>query len=153
MVNFSSSNAGTWFYFNDDDPEQGGVCLRELSTEEATRIEKLTVKVKRKYIRGNMVEVREEDAKQSARLTWDYCIVDWSNVYLDGKPVECTAENKLKLMKCIDFAKFVSECIEKLVETNRALEEARLKNSESISSGNTKSPPAKSAKSSTETKD
>jgi len=83
-----------------------------------------------------MVDVTEKNTEMETRLIWDYCIVDWKNVQLDGEDVPCTTENKVKLMKqCLDFAKFVTTCIDELAETNKALEEARLKNSESTSNG------------------
>ena len=135
MANFNSSNPGQWYYFDESNPELGGVCLRELSAHEMTRIQKITVKERRKVISGKVVQVQDENTELSNRLTWDYCITDWKNVQLDGKDLECTTENKVKMMKCIDFAKFISECLSNLVSTNRTLEEARLKNSGTISNG------------------
>lgn len=149
MPNFSSKNSGQWYYFDDSNPDVGGICLRELSADEANRIEKLTVKHKRKPIRGVMVDVPEEDTKTASRLTWDYCIVDWNNIQLDGQTVECNSENKSKMMKCTDFAKFIGDCITELVETNKTLEEARAKNSESSSSGKSKSQAVRRAQNST----
>jgi len=135
MVDFSSKNEGRMFYFNDDDHEQGGVGLRELGIEEGKRIEKLTVKHKRKPRAGRMQETTDVDAKTASHMTWDYCITEWKGVLLDGKELECTGENKQLMMKCTDFCKFVTDCIEELVSVNDTLEGARSKNSESSSSG------------------
>ncbi len=135
MLDFSSKNEGKWFYFNDDDHEQGGVCLRELGIEEAKRIEKITVKHKRKPRAGRMQETTDVDEKTASIMTWDYCITEWSNVGLDGKEVECTGPNKQAMMKCTDFCKFVTDSIEDLVTVNDTLEGARAKNSDSSSSG------------------
>ena len=149
MIDFSSSNEGTWFLFNEENKEAGGICLRELGTEEAARIEKLTIKHKRKPVRGVVVDVIEENSKLATRLTWDYCIVAWKNIQLDGKEVECNTENKVKLMGCTDFAKFMGDCITELVETNKTLEEARAKNSMSSSSGKHKNQAVTTASNST----
>lgn len=143
--NFNSKNVGTWFYFDESNLDAGGIRLRELSAGEAARIEKLTVKHRRKPVRGAMVDVAQEDSKTATRLTWDYCIVDWKNVQLDGQEMECNTENKLKMVSCTDFAKFIGDCITELVETNKTLEETRAKNEGSSLSGKSKSQIAKPA--------
>jgi len=135
-INFSSKNEGKWFHFDEDDHDKGGVCLRELGIEEAKRIEKITVKVKRRPHAGRMQETSDIDAKTASHMTWDYCITNWKGIQLDGKEQECTGENKQAMMKCTDFCKFVTDCIENLVSVNETLENARLKNSESSSGGN-----------------
>lgn len=135
MIDFSSKNEGKWFYFNEDDHTQGGVCLRELGIEEAKRIEKLTVKHKRKPHAGRMQETTDVDTKTASYMTWDYCITEWSGVSLDGKEMECIGVNKQAMMKITDFCKFVTDAIEELVSVNDTLEEARSKNSESSLSG------------------
>lgn len=142
MPNFKSENPGTWFYFNSDDESKGGVRLRELSTDEYDRIERLTVKTKKKVIRGVPVDDKKEDAKLASRLRWDYCITDWKEVYLDGKLLDCDTENKVKMMKVIDFVKFVVDSLNELVDVNRSLEEVQLKNSGSSSNGSSESPTA-----------
>jgi len=145
MPNFKSENPGTWFYFNPDNESAGGVCLRELSVDEVDRIERLTVKTKKKVSRGVVVEDKKEDTKMASRLRWDFCIVDWSEVSLDGKQLECTTENKVKMMKVTDFVKFIVDSLNELVEANESIEKARLKNSKSSSDGSLESPTAESA--------
>lgn len=144
MPNFSTKNEGVWFYFDKEHPDLGGICLRELTSEEAARIDKITVKHKRKVVRGAMVDVPEEDAKTATRLTWDYCITDWKNIQLDGEDMECNTENKVKMMNCIGFAKFMGDCITDLIGANKAIEEARVKNLQSSSSGRLRSQAAMS---------
>jgi hypothetical protein len=144
MPNFDSKNEGVWFYFDPENESVGGVCLRELTPEENLRIEKLTTKTKRKFTRGQLVEDTRVDEKLTWRLRWDYCIVDWSNVSLDGHPLECDTDNKVKMMNVTDFIKFVVEALNELVDSNKVLEEARVKNSGSSSSGNSESPTAES---------
>jgi len=145
MPNFKSENLGIWFYFNSDDESKGGVRLRELSTDEYDRIERLTVKTKKKVIRGVPVDDKKEDSKLASRLRWDYCITDWKEVYLDGKLLDCDTENKVKMMKVIDFVKFVVDSLNELVDVNRSLEEVQLKNSGSSSNGSSESPTATTA--------
>lgn len=145
MPNFKSENPGTWFYYNSEDESQGGVCLRELSTDEHQRIEKLTVKTKKKFKHGAAYDVKEVDEKLAAKLQWDFCIVDWSKTSLDSQELECNSENKVKMMKVIDFVKHVVDSLNDLTDANKSLEEARLKNSESSSNGNLTSPTAEPA--------
>lgn len=135
MPNFSSKNPGTWFYYNPDDESQGGVCLRELSTDEYERIERLTIKKKRKFKHGAPYEDIEEDKKLASKLRWDYCITDWTKTSLDGQELECKSENKTKMMKVIDFVKHVVDSLNELVDANKILEELRVKNSPSSSNG------------------
>lgn len=140
MPNFKSENPGTWFYYDPDDESQGGVCLRELSTDEHARIERLTVKKKKKFKRGVPYDDVQTDEKLASKLRWDFCIVDWKKTCLDGQELECNSENKVRMMKVIDFVKHVVDSLNELVDTNKSLEEARLKNSESSSNGNSEEP-------------
>jgi len=133
MINFDTKNEGTWFYFDEDNHDAGGICLRELSSEEYQKIEKLTVKTKQKFSHGNSYSAITTNEELAAKMRWDYCIVNWAEVQIDGIEVECNTENKVKLSKTLGFIKFVSPCLEKLTETNNALEEARVKNSETLS--------------------
>lgn len=137
MVNFSSKNEGTWFYFDDDDHDKGGVSLRELSTDQIEQIERITVKTKKKFKRGVAYDDVTTNEKLANKLRWDYCIVDWKNIALDGSELECTRDNKEKMMKVIDFIAWLADQIEKLTEMGGAIEEARLKNSENTSSSDT----------------
>lgn len=143
MPQFSSKNEGQWFYFDPSNEDLGGVCLRELSTEEHTRIEKLTIKHKKKIMRGVLVDDATTNEKLESKLRWDYCITGWKEVVLDNQSLECNSENKVKMMKVTDFVKFVADSLGEIVDTNKALEEARLKNSESSSSDSSKNLTAK----------
>lgn len=135
MANFSSENKGTWFFFDELDESLGGVCLRLMSPDEEDRIERLTVKKKQKPSRGVMMEVKTVDSKMKDRLTYDAWITDWKNVELNNKPVSCTTENKVAMMRVTDFARFVVDNILNLSETNKTIEEAKAKNLESSSGG------------------
>jgi len=128
MPNFDSTNQGTWFYFDPTNEKLGGTCLRELTPDEFNRIERLTVKKRKKIKRGVAYDDIETDERLASKLRWDFCITDWKEVNLDGQGLECTTENKVKMMKVTDFVKHVVDSLETLVETNKALEEARVKN-------------------------
>lgn len=136
MLNFKSENKGTWFYFDPTDESAGGVCLRELTTEEYENIEKLTVKTSKKFKRGQWVEDKKVNEKLASKLRWSYCITDWNKVALDGVELDCTNDNKVKMMKVLDFVKHVVDSLNELVDSNKSIEESKLKNSESSSNDN-----------------
>lgn len=135
MINFSTENEGTWFYFDENNHEAGGVCFRELSTEKYNEIQRLTVKKTKKFKHGVAYDDEQVNERLADKLRWRYCIVDWKNISIDGNPAECNDENKSKVLKITDFVKFAVDCIEKLTEENKSLEEARVKNSESSPDG------------------
>jgi len=144
MPQFNSANTGTWFYFDSTNEDLGGVCLRELSTEENRRIERMTIKKRKKVKRGIAYDDPAVDEKLSSKMRWDFCITDWKAVELDGQPLECNAENKVKMMKVTDFVKHIVTSLEILVEANATIEEARVKNLPISSSDNVKNPTVKS---------
>ena len=133
-VNFGSKNEGTWFYFIDGD-ETAGVCLRVIGVEEHEKIEKMTVKHKTKFSHGVKYDDEQVNERMASKMRWNYCIVDWKGIQIDGVDVECNSENKARLVKITNFIKFAADCLEKLNEANDEIEEARLKNSETSSSG------------------
>jgi len=137
MLDLNSDNKGKWFYFDPDNPKAGGVCLRELTTDENLRIEKLTVTKKRKFKRGAWIEDTTTNEELASKLRFDFCIVDWKEVAIDGRKVECTKDNKVLAMKIINFVKIILESLEELTDSNEALKEARLKNSPTTSHGKT----------------
>lgn len=145
MPEFSSKNDGQWFYYDSDNESLGGVCLRELSPDEFNRIERLTVKHKKKIMRGVLVDDAVTDEKLASKLRWDYCIVDWKETSLDGQLLECNSKNKVRMMKVTDFVKHVADSLGELVDVNKSLDEARAKNLESSSSDSSKSPTARHA--------
>ncbi len=128
MINFNSKNEGQWFYFDESDHNQGGICLRELSTDQLDGIEKLTVTRTKKFKHGVAYDDTVTNKVLASKLRWRYCIVDWKDIQIDGVDAECNDENKVTLVKITDFVKFIVDCLEKLTETNIALEEARAKN-------------------------
>ena len=119
-------NPGTWF-----DLDGGGrICLHSLSTEEAIAISKKTTKPKVEYKNNQRFAYEEVDEDKQFSLMWDAVIVDWEGVETaDRKPLECTTDNKLKLMrKSPVFARTVRGFLEKLTELEAADKEEEVKN-------------------------
>ena len=142
MPQFSSANEGTWFNYVPEDESLGGVCLRELTTEEQDRIERMTTKKRKKFRRGIAYDDIEVDEKLASKMRWDFCITGWKETRLDGQQLECTTDNKVKMMNVTDFVKHVVDSLETLVDANKSLEEIRVKNSGSSSNGNADQPVA-----------
>ena len=135
MINFNSKNEGEWFQFIEGNEEAGSICLRVIGPEQYREIERLTVKTRKKVKKGVAYDDVTTNEKLAAKLRWRYCIVDWKNIQLDGVDLECTDENKVKLVENMDFLTIVGDFLEKLTEQNVALDEARLKNSGTSSDG------------------
>ncbi|MCK5604309.1 hypothetical protein KAR91_20640 [Candidatus Pacearchaeota archaeon] len=144
MINFSSKNEGTWFYFDESDESFGGICLRLMTPAEEDKLEKLTVKKKQKPSRGMVMEIKTVDEKLKNSMMYDAWIVDWTNIQLDGKNMSCNVENKQKMMTITDFARFVIDSVLSLSENNKTIEEAAAKNLLSSSDGKKKNLTAKS---------
>jgi len=136
MINFKSENKGVWFYFDETQQDLGGICLRMPTSAEYDDIRRLTVRAgKPDYHRGQRYETEKINEKLSQKLSLRKFIVDWKGIQLDGQPIECTDENKEKMVQIPDFQLFLGDCLEKLTETNKTIEEARVKNSETTVDG------------------
>ena len=98
---------GTWFYFDEENEDEGGVCIRLISNDELDRI---IIFYKLTGIEKPIVKKKIEE------LIWDYVITDWKNVLVSGTEVDCTKENKVKLMKDPDFANFIVKSLEILLD-------------------------------------
>jgi hypothetical protein len=114
MANFNPENTGTWFYFDESDESQGGICVRTITLSELTRIDKITVSKKDKFKAGVRYEEVKVDEKTANEMRYDYIICDWNNVCISGSEVECTKENKIKLMNDPNFVNFVLKSIDEL---------------------------------------
>lgn len=118
-------NPGVWFRFDEDDPDSGRICIRVLNPAKVQEIEKATSKEKWEWRQGQKFKVAPDvDEAKRDQMLWDYCIVDWEKLEDDdGKPLECTPENKLGLMKTNpNFFAFVNACISEL---NRGLDQIK----------------------------
>ena len=140
MIDFNSKNEGTWFYFDEENPDLGGVCLRLPTSAEYEEIRGITVHAgKPDYHRGVRYETEKINQKLQTKLSLRKFIVGWKDVSLDGEELECNNDTKEKMIKIQDFQLFIGDCIEKLVEGNKTIEAARLKNFESSVDGDSES--------------
>jgi hypothetical protein len=118
-------NPGVWFRFDEDDPSSGRICIRVLNPAMVQEIDKATSKEKWEWRQGQKFKSPPDiDEPKRDRMLWDYCIVSWERLEDDdGKPLECTLENKVKLIKeNPNFFAFVNACISEL---NRELEQVK----------------------------
>ena len=123
-------NPGVWFVFDENDPKSGRICIRVMNSAKGLEIDKATSKKRTEYRQGQRFEVSDIDDKKRSQLFWDYVIVDWERLEDDdGNPIECTSENKYKLMlENVGFASYVGACIAKMNENYEAQRESVEKN-------------------------
>lgn len=119
-------NPGTWF----DLPDEGRICIKNLSLEDSDEIRVKTVKKTVEYKNGSRYEAENIDEKKASDMTWDKMIVDWEKIYdAKGDEVKCTRENKIKLLRgSPSFATCVMDCFKKLNIAVDAETEAETKN-------------------------
>ena len=124
-------NPGAWFYFDEANPTSGRICLRVLNAAKRQEIAKATEKRRVEYKQGTRFEFMEVDEDKRTSLMWDYCIIGWENLTEDdGTPIECTTENKIKLMmENIGFASFVGSCLSRINDSIDMIKDATSKNS------------------------
>jgi hypothetical protein len=114
--NLSKLNPGTWFWFDEKNPDNGGVCLRVVSRKKMEEIKEATMTITYEYRSGQRYENRDVDRQAWERMLWDYVIVDWKNLINDdGSKILCDADNKYKLMsEHPGFAAFVQDKLDEL---------------------------------------
>lgn len=115
--NLNELNPGTFFFFDEDNPEEGGVEMRLATAGVIEEIEKKVTKKKIIWKRGQKFEDVTRDEKLYSDLLWDYVIVDWKGIIDDstGEEIPCTKENKSVLMRgSVKFSAFIGDCIEQL---------------------------------------
>ncbi len=115
------NDKGTWFYFNEEDESQGGICLRVMPEQKRLEINKRINSPKTKIKKGVSYVEENINLKLMIGLLLDYHILDWSNIVVDGEEVECTYENKSMLNNDPAFSHFVDAKVEKLQEKIEAL--------------------------------
>ena len=130
----SNLNKGARFFWDKGEKDEW-VELRALPIDELKKIRKQCVKKGIEYKnnkRGviNRIEFEETNEDLFNELMWDYVITAWRVVDPKGKEIPCTKANKLALMGgSIEFAKWVTESLEKLNEDGATIQEAEAKNS------------------------
>jgi CRISPR/Cas system-associated protein Cas7 (RAMP superfamily) len=123
-------NPGVWFKFDEKDPESGEICIRPVNASKRREMLKKCIKDCVEYKKGQRFEYQETNDDLYSELLWDYVITDWRSLEDDeDKPIECTKENKVKLMlENIGFAHFVGSCMEIVNEDIEERSKAALKN-------------------------
>lgn len=123
-------NPGVFFPFDEFENAGDGVEIRLASAEIMEIINKKCTKKRVEFRRGQRYEVIEEDEKKRSNMLWDYVILNWKGLEdQEGNPIECTTENKIKLMRgSVKFSGFIGDCIEKLSESSSNLKEESEKN-------------------------
>lgn len=115
--NLEDLNPGTWF---DYEPYVSRVCIRRVTQEDLQNIRKQCIEEIREYKQTrkhgpyHIVKDEKVDEIKLNELLCDHTIVDWEGFRNpDGSEIECTLENKVKLMgKSPDFYSFVDKCVE-----------------------------------------
>ncbi|WP_432736111.1 hypothetical protein [Maridesulfovibrio sp. FT414] len=128
--NLENLNPGTWFNFDDSNPESGRICVRRLNAATGKRLSRECTSTVRKFSKGKPYEVSEFNEDQFDLRFYDYVIVDWEGVEDEnGTPIPCTAENKKVLaQESIFFQGLIAEAMEKLEIEQAEKEEAAEKN-------------------------
>ncbi|GAG19376.1 unnamed protein product [marine sediment metagenome] len=128
--NMEDLNPGAWFYFNESDHDDGKILLRVLTTGKLSEIREKSMETKVEYHNSNRHEFMVANDALRDEIIWDYCIIEWENLDDDeGVPIECTTENKLKLMNNHPtFSSFIESCLTRLNSQMEMLSEYREKN-------------------------
>ncbi len=150
MIIDFDAREGEWFTFfrsrinergeityDDPGPDAGRVCIRGLTPF----LKQQQAKRKRRYefVRNPGSRAMErvtyfeeptpEQAEKEADDLWDYVITGLENFFdRDGKPIECTRENKLRLMELPVFDRFIARCLQLLSESGVKAAEEQGKN-------------------------
>lgn len=119
-IDLNNLNPGTWFTI-----EGGGqVCVRVCAGGDYQAIYRQVVTIRSEIVFDSKTRqaqrLREEiiDHELLKHLLWDFCIVDWKDMY-DGheRPIPCTKEMKILLMDGYPkLSNFISACIDRLRE-------------------------------------
>lgn len=128
--NMKDLNPGAWFNFDDEDSATGKILIRVLNSERLAEIRNKTIKTNVEYRGDKRFEFQDIDHSARDRIIWDYCIVDWTDLVDDDEiPIECTTDNKIKLMnEHIGFSLFVESCLDKLNAQSEKMSEYSEKN-------------------------
>lgn len=103
--------------YEDSEPDAAEFCLRSMALffEERRKHRKRESKMVLNPTTRSMervtylVDLSPEEAEKENIDAWDFAILDWRNVYAaENKPLECNAENKMRLMKLPEFVRFVN---------------------------------------------
>ena len=137
ILNEQNLNPSVRFYFEDSEDEW--VELKLASEQDNKELfKRVGIKSEKKLVYNKserqMQYVRDIDASDSQQdkfneEVWDFSIYNWNLVTPDGKEIECTRENKVKLMrKSPKFASWIGDCLEKMREGLPKVKTEEIKN-------------------------
>ena len=127
---FSEDVEGTWFKYDENNPNSAEICLRNLKLEEINEMERLFSKKKVVFKKFGRYEFAETNSDKQNEYVWTHAIMAWKKV-LDGKGKlrPCNEEHILYLMyKVPSFSRWVSKSMRELNALEAELEETELKN-------------------------
>ena len=127
---FEEDTQGTWFKYDEENPNSAEICMRSLKLEEINEMERLFSKKKAVYKSTGRYEFVETNNDRQSEYVWIRVIMGWKKV-LDSKGKErpCDEENILYLMyKVPNFSRWVSKCMRKLNAIEGETEELEVKN-------------------------
>ena len=130
--NLDDLNPATRFFYRDSNGVETGewIELRICSGENLNSIYEQTRKKVAEYKRGIRYAYEDINTELEADLMHDYAIVDWRLLDDKDNEIPCNKENKSILMRgSVDFASFVTSCLQKLNDKYESFEEEREKNS------------------------
>ncbi|OPY78292.1 MAG: hypothetical protein A4E65_02315 [Syntrophorhabdus sp. PtaU1.Bin153] len=136
-IDMDNLNPAVWF----GDTPGKRVCLRLCSPEKVEEFREECTTTKKTAVlntqtkRMEIVEDCPFDKKKFSQLLHCYSIADWDLDDVNGNPIPCTDENKLKLMEVPKFVQFINECIEELAEQAGIRKKDEIKNFESSLGG------------------
>ena len=130
QIDTGNPNPGVTFYFDENDKEGGHIIVRVLNAE---KLQEITNRCRQKRVevkgspptRFEYLDYKKGGEDKEFELTWDYCIIDWSQVIdKNKKEIPCTSENKVHLMKqSPQVSGFVMDCVAKVNAAMRLKEE------------------------------
>jgi hypothetical protein len=124
---FKNLNPGVWFEYED---KSFSVEVRICAGQDLERIFKATQKTRVEYKRDSRFEYLDIDHDKRDEMMWDFIIIDWKGIEDGaGKPLPCTTENKVALMKgSVLFTNFIGECVELLSSDIKKIKVGKEKN-------------------------
>lgn len=122
MMNFET-NQGAWFEYVPGQPKQGRCKIRVPSMADLDAIYKTTrkkvVEFRPQFPRGPLQRLSwvEVDENAESDAIFDHGIMEWEKTGLDGVELDCTKENKIRLLtECPAFLKFYRDSCNALNE-------------------------------------
>jgi hypothetical protein len=129
-VDLSNLNPFTKCYFDEEKPEEGWIELRTLTIAKIKEIEEKSTSEKKTFKRGQVLTEKKVNHNLKDKMTWGYCIGDWSRM-LDANDNDVPNDTKHKVLLMNNsptVASFVADKLEELGDQEEQEAEAEEKN-------------------------